>query len=216
MTLGSMTKILAAVSLLILSACSNAVSSGYCPLPADKLVLFGDSVGAGYGVGPRNSFGALAADQLKIRIDNYAVSGHTTGRALDIVQNNVGRVNKRDLVVVEIGGNDFLRGYDQDSTVANLEKILSAIKVKTPNIVLVAVPEKSKSAALGFATDSPIYAQLAQKYDVVLMPDSFSQTLSDSKLKIDLIHPNEKGHQKMAQDLIQTITQACKSRPVAR
>lgn len=209
-------KILVLATTTVLGACSNGVSSGYCPLPADKLVLFGDSVGAGYGVGPRNSFGALAADALKIRIDNYAVSGHTTARALEIIQNNIGRVSKRDLVIVEIGGNDFLRGYEKDSTVSNLEKILSAIQVKTPNIVLVAVPEKSKSAALGFASDSPIYAELAQKYDVILMPNSFSETLSDSKLKIDLIHPNEKGHQKMAQDLVQTINDVCKSRPSKR
>jgi len=74
---------------------------------------------------------------------------------------------------------------------------------------LIAAPEFSLfRAGLGVLSDSPIYGELAEEEDAVLIAAVFSKVLSDDRLKTDAIHPNAKGYREMSYGILQAISQA--------
>ncbi|MBB4860509.1 acyl-CoA thioesterase-1 [Novosphingobium chloroacetimidivorans] len=180
---------------------SQATQGASRPAADGKLVLaFGDSLYAGYGVLPQQSFPArlervLAAQGIAATVTNAGVSGDTTGaarRRLSFVLDGLAR--KPDLAMVNLGGNDMLRGIDPAETRANLTAICEELKRRGIPILLtgmVAAPNMGADYAGKF---NPIYADLAKRYDAALYPFFLGGVVTRPELmQPDRVHPTPAG-----------------------
>ena len=178
------------------AAQTNAAEVG----DARLVVAFGDSLYAGYGVLPQESFPArlekaLAARGVAATVRNAGVSGDTSSAGLRRLAFTLdGLDRKPDLVMVNLGGNDMLRGIDPKETRANLAAICEELKRRGIPILLtgmIAAPNMGRDYADRF---NPIYANLAKRYGAVLYPFFLDGVVTDQQLMLpDRIHPNPKG-----------------------
>jgi acyl-CoA thioesterase I len=167
----------------------------------DKLVVaFGDSLYAGYRLGPTEGFApqlqaALGKAGINARVHNAGVSGDTTAagkQRLTFVLDNLEK--KPDLVVLGLGGNDMLRGIKPAETEANLKSMLEELKKRGIPVVLtgmLAAPNMGPDYAAGF---NPIFKRLSVAYNAPLYPFFLDGVVTDKALMLDdNIHPNAKG-----------------------
>lgn len=170
--------------------------------PAPKVILFfGDSITAGYGLSPEEAFPALVEKKLnktdkKVKVVNAGLSGETSAGGLSridwILRQPV------DIFVLELGGNDGLRGLPLDQTRKNLQGIIDKVKGKYPNckIVLAGMmvpPNMGKEYTDDFMR---VFPELATKNKATLIPFILDGVGGIEKLnQADGIHPNVEGHQ---------------------
>ncbi|MEK6638645.1 MAG: arylesterase [Pseudomonadota bacterium] len=170
-------------------------------LAADKFVVaFGDSLSAGYGLKPAESFpvqleAALRRGGTPARVHNAGVSGDTTaqGRArLGFVLRSLKA--KPNLVILQLGGNDMLRAIDPAQTEANLSAILADLKKRGIPVLLagmLAAPNMGKAYQTRF---DAVYPKLARQYSVKLYPFFLNGVTANRTLLLkDGIHPTGKG-----------------------
>lgn len=190
---------------LFLSACKEAPK--YPALPAGTAVLaFGNSVTYGTGAGPDEDYPALLGQRSGWKIINAGVPGDTAAQAKSRIDELL-QVHKPALVIVELGGNDFLRRRPESEVKEDLRAIIQSIKKTGAAPVLVAVPELA-IVLIGKLSDSEIYAQLAKEEQVLVVEDVFSQVLSDPSLRADRIHPNALGYRTLADGIAKALTRA--------
>jgi len=176
-------------------------------LPQDAVVLaFGDSVTAGVGADAGYDFPSQLAQLTGLRVANGGVSGDTAreagGRLAPLLASH-----QPQLVIIELGGNDFLRQTQAVRVKEYLRAIIREALASGATVALVAVPRLSLlRASVGALTDSPIYAELAEEEGLVLVPNIFSEVLSDSGLRADEIHPNARGYGRLAQGIKTVLT----------
>ena len=171
------------------------------------ILFFGDSITAGYGIDEENAFPALIqakTDSLNLnyRVVNAGLSGETSAgglRRVDwILQQHV------DIFVLELGGNDGLRGIDPENTKENLAGIMDKVKEKYPEALIVltgmeAPPNMGRDYTESFRQ---IYSELNEQYDVIFMPFILEGVAGDPDLNLaDGIHPTEEGHKIVAKNL---------------
>jgi acyl-CoA thioesterase I len=165
--------------------------------PAVKLMVFGDSLSAGYGLQKPNSFTeklskALQGQGLNVNVIAASVSGDTTagGKArLDWAM-----VDKPDAVLLELGANDGLRGIEPAASRANLSDILQRLKSKGTRVLIagmLAPPNLGKEYGAEF---NQIYTGLARHYKFPLYPFFLEGVAAMPHLnQKDGIHPNPQG-----------------------
>lgn len=176
-------------------------------LPPDAVVLaFGDSVTAGVGADAGYDFPSQLAELTGLRIVNGGVSGDTAreagGRLAPLLASH-----QPQLVIIELGGNDFLRQTQASRVKEYLRAMIREALASGGAVALVSVPRLSLLRAnVGALTDSPIYAELAEEEGVVLVPNIFSEVLSDSGLRADEIHPNARGYGRLAEGIKTVLT----------
>ena len=177
-------------------------------LPPDAVVLaFGDSVTAGLGADAGYDYPSQLAAATGLNIVNAGVSGDTAREARDRLAPLLAS-HQPQLVIIELGGNDFLRQTQASRVKEFLRGIIREAQASGATVALVAVPRLSLlRASVGALTDSPIYAELAQEEGVVLVPDIFSEILSDSALRADEIHPNARGYGQLAHGIQAVLTE---------
>lgn len=170
-------------------------------MAADKMILaFGDSLTAGYGLKPAEAFpaqleAALRRDKIAVRVQNAGVSGDTTAQArarLDWVLRSMKQ--RPDLIIVQLGGNDMLRGIDPAQTRANLSAILTELKKRKMPVLLagmLAAPNLGSDYGKRF---NPIYPALAKQYGAGLYPFFLNGVTGNPALQLpDHMHPTGKG-----------------------
>lgn len=173
-----------------------------------RIVFFGDSLTAGYGLEDSNdAFPGLIQQKIdaldvSYKIINAGNSGETTagglGRIDWILQQPV------DIFVLELGGNDGLRGLDAEMAYKNLSDIASKVKTKYPDAKLViagmeAPPNLGKEYTRQFRS---IFPKLANKYDAKLIPFLLDKVAGVEALnQADRIHPTKEGHQILADNV---------------
>jgi acyl-CoA thioesterase I len=175
------------------------------------LVFFGDSLAAGYGVEPDESFPGLIARKVEAaglpwRVVNAGLSGETTSggvRRLDwILRQRV------DLFVLELGGNDGLRGIPPETTRANLQAMIDRVRELNPGCTVVLAgmqmpPNMGEEYRTAFAS---IYPELAEKNGLPFIPFLLEGVGGDPALNLpDGIHPNPRGHQIVAETVWRTL-----------
>jgi acyl-CoA thioesterase-1 len=190
--------------LLGLSACSNEPQ--HQALPAGTVVLaFGDSVTHGTGAKPGQDYPSLLAQQTGWDVINAGIPGDTARAAKDRLAPLLQK-HQPQLVIVELGGNDFLRRQQTSRVKQDLLSIVNTSLEYGAITVLVAVPRLSLlRAGVGALKDDGIYAALADETSVVLVEDIFSEVLSDGALRADAVHPNAQGYQVFTRNLIQAL-----------
>ncbi len=185
----------------------------------DQLVVaFGDSLYAGYRLGPDEGLApqlqaALKARGINARVHNAGVSGDTTAAGLQrlaFVLDNLER--KPDLVVLGLGGNDMLRGIQPDATRANLKAMLEALEKRGIAVVLtgmLAPPNLGPDYGRAF---NGLYPELAKANDAPLMPFLLNGVVTDKALMLDDgIHPNAKGVAKIVETLAPLVERELKA-----
>ncbi len=161
------------------------------------LLVLGDSLGAGYGLPAAQGFAARLEAALRrrghdIKVMNGSISGDTTagGRA----RLGWALSSKPDYAIVELGGNDGLRGLDPAETRANLRAILARLREKKVPVLLAGMMAPRNLGPEYEQAFNSAYPELARQYGAVLYPFFLDGVALDPKLnQPDLIHPNAKG-----------------------
>lgn len=176
-----------------------------------KLVILGDSLTEGYGVAREKAFPALLENLIKEdrqlgpwQVVNAGVSGSTSASIKSRLAWQLR--GQPDVLVLALGANDGLRGLDPKSTRKNIEEgILSAEKAGVTVILagLQMPPNYGGPYRKEFAA---IFADLAEKYKVPLIPFLLEGVAGDSKLNLpDGIHPNEKGYEIISRNVFKNV-----------
>ena len=189
---------------LLLFACGK--SKKLPAISAGKTVLaFGDSVTFGTGAAPGEDWPTLLAQKTGWPIVNAGIPGDTA----EAGKRRFGALLEQHqpaLVIIEIGGNDFLRRRDPKAVKEDLRGMIRAARQQGAQVVLVAVPELSLLGALTRApSDSPIYEELGDEENIPVIEKVFSEILSQPELCADQIHPNVRGYQQMAEGIYQSL-----------
>lgn len=184
-----------------------------------KLVLaFGDSLYAGYGLGPNESFPAVLERELKAlgvpaKVVNAGVSGDTTagGRArLTFTLDGLER--RPDLAIVGLGANDALRGFDPAETKRNLDAILSELGRREIPVLLTGMMAPRNLDNSYLRSFDAIFPELAQKHGAGLDPFFLEGVITEPNLLLDdRMHPNALGIEKIAGRLAPMV--ACQLEP---
>ena len=185
------------VFLAILIFSNFPVRSFEPTLHVKKLMIFGDSLTAGYGLEKKDSFSeklsaALKNKGINVIINVSSVSGDTTAGGKARI--DWALADKPDVVLLELGANDGLRGLDPKFSRQNLEFILKKLarhRVRTLLAGMVAPPNLGEEYTKEF---NNMYYSLARKYNVLFYPFFLEGVATNPQLnQTDGIHPNSKG-----------------------
>lgn len=174
-----------------------------------RIVGFGDSLMAGYNLGPNEGFpqkleAALKARGHDVAVANAGVSGDTTSGGLSRLDWSV--PDGTDLVILELGANDMLRGLAPEITEQNLDAMMASLKKRGIGVVLagmLAAPNLGPDYAAAF---NGIYPKLAEKYDAPLIPFFLDGVAANPSLQLeDGLHPNVAGVDRMVEGALPVI-----------
>ena len=198
-----------ATSLLAaIAGCGRKQAARAQLVPAGSTVLaLGDSLTYGTGASPETAYPTVLAELSGWNVVNAGVSGNTSAQALERLPGLLAE-HQPKLVIVSIGGNDFLRQLPEADTRANIIAICTQALGSGAQVLLVAVPKVSMVAALGQMSDHPLYADIAAELNVPLQREGWSKVLGDSKLRSDAVHANAQGYVQFAHSLHSTAVAA--------
>jgi acyl-CoA thioesterase-1 len=174
-----------------------------------RIVGFGDSLMAGYGLGPGEAFpeklqAALRKKGHDVVIANAGVSGNTTGDGLSRLDWSV--PDGTQLVILELGANDMLRGVAPAVTEQNLDKMISRLKQRHIAVLLAGMrsaPHLGPDYAKAF---DDVYPRLAWKHGVALYPFFLDGVAADRNFLLeDGLHPNAAGVDRMVERLLPKV-----------
>ncbi|MBX3165757.1 MAG: arylesterase [Candidatus Eremiobacteraeota bacterium] len=157
--------------------------------------MLGDSLSYGLGAESNHGYICVLQKRLGIEIVNKGVNGDTSKMALDRLQKDVLDL-KPALVLVELGGNDFMQKVPLDETFANLDRIITSVQAQQTPVLLIGVQNglfSNKAAGR--------YRKLADLRHTGLVANALSDILTRADLKSDAIHPNDKGYERMADEV---------------
>jgi acyl-CoA thioesterase I len=177
------------------------------PSPQKTVVFLGDSLTAGLGVQPTEAFPALVGEKIRAaglpyQVENAGLSGDTSAGGLRRIDWLLQR--RIDLLVLELGANDGLRGLDLKSMKANLQAIIDKTKAKNPQVKIVLAgmqvpPNLGAEYTAGFER---VFNELARENNATLIPFLLEGVGGHRELnQQDLIHPSPAGHRIIA-DLV--------------
>jgi acyl-CoA thioesterase-1 len=184
----------AVCSAALLGATAVPLANAQAPV---KIVVFGDSLTAGYGLPDNEGFvprlqAALAANGIAADVENAGVSGDTAADGLARLDWSV--PEGTDAVILELGANDMLRGLQPAVTRDALDAILRRLAARHIAVLLCGM-RAAPNLGLEYATAfERIYPELAAKYDVPIYPFFLDGVAADLKLvQHDGLHPNASG-----------------------
>jgi acyl-CoA thioesterase I len=189
-------------------------SCGIANAQTTEIVGFGDSLMAGYELPVGDGFPAvlelaLKAQGLDVHVANAGVSGDTTTDGLARLDWSV--PDGTNLVILELGGNDALRGIAPDITAQNLDAMITSLNSRHIKIVLAGMlspPNMGKDYEAQF---NAIYPDLAKKYALPLIPFFTEGVTGHPELQIeDKLHPNRQGVDIMVKNALPHILEALK------
>ena len=197
------------VTILLCLSAAYAQSTPAQSTPV-KLAILGDSLAAGYGVKPGQSVparleAALKAQGRNVTVINHGVSGDTTAGGLDRVDWML--ADKPDIVMVELGANDALRGLDPAAAERNLDAIIAKLKTAGVTVWLAGMLAPRNFGPEYAQQFDGLYKRLAEKYNVPLYPFFLDGVAQDVALnQADGLHPNPKGVDIIVERLLPFVT----------
>lgn len=200
-----MTKLLALFACL-LAAVSSAADAADRPL---RIIAFGDSLTAGYGLPASASFPAQLQKALettgrKIVIENAGVSGDTTQAGLDRLDWSIG--DGIDGVIVELGANDALRGLDPAQTRSALDQIIVRLKARKIPVMLAGMRAPPNMGADFQQRFDSIFPDLAREHGLILYPFFLDGVAGRRELnQNDGIHPTADGIKLIVERILPSV-----------
>jgi acyl-CoA thioesterase-1 len=168
------------------------------------IVVVGDSIAAGHGIDPAEAFPALLQERIdkkkrSYEVVNAGVSGDTTASGVRRMPWLLRR--RMDVLLVELGGNDGLRGMTPKETKANLEKIVGLAREKNPDVqIIVAGMQMPQNMGEEYTREfRAVFAAVAKEKQAKLIPFLLEGVGGKPDLNLpDRIHPNPQGHKVIA------------------
>jgi acyl-CoA thioesterase-1 len=204
---------------LALNAMARDARGSENPKPI-KIVALGDSLTAGYRLKPSDAFpaqlqAALAASGQVVEVVNAGVSGDTASAALQRL--DWALQPGTDAVVVELGGNDALRGVDPARTRAAVDEIVGRLRAKGLPVLLAGMKAPRNLGTEYAEQFDAIYPDIAKKHDALLYPFFLDGVLLDPKLMLeDGLHPNAAGVAAIVRNILPSVVQLIGRVPRAR
>lgn len=170
------------------------------PPKGATIVALGDSLTDGVGASSheKNYIGLLNS-RLNIRIINKGIAGNTTEDALRRLENDVFTL-KPDIVIVQLGGNDYLKKIPEQETFSNLMQIIQQIQSHGAVVILLGV-----RGGLLHDKFSEDFENLAKNTGCILVPNILDGIIGNNKLMSDQVHPNDEGYLKIADKVAMAI-----------
>lgn len=176
-----------------------------------RILFFGDSITAGYGIEEKQAYPALIQQRIdslnwSYKVVNGGLSGETSAGGLRRIDWMLRQ--PVDVFVLELGGNDGLRGIDLDVTKSNLQKIIDKVESAYPKapIVLAGMQVPPNLGPDYTEKFKEMYPDLAKENGVKLIPFLLKGVGGDEELnQSDGIHPTAKGHEVLAQNTWQVL-----------
>lgn len=192
-------------------AASSTVVNSQKGIRTPVVLFFGTSLTAGLGLDPEQAFPSLiekkARDEgVPIKAINAGLSGETSAgavRRIDWVLRS-----PADLVVIEVGANDALRGLSTDAARSNLERVIASVKEKQPRarLALIQMEAPPNFGATYTRSFHSIYADVARKEGIPLLPFLLNGVAGISRLnQPDGVHPNLSGERIVADSLWKSL-----------
>jgi acyl-CoA thioesterase-1 len=196
---------------LALAATAAAWPAGSAAAQAEpvRLVALGDSLTAGYGLPPDRGFVPRLEDALRER--GYGVTVIDAGVSGDTTAGGLARLDwvlaeDPDMILVELGANDGLRGIDPDTARANLSAILERLTAEGVPTLLAGMYAPPNFGPAYTEAFNAIYPELAEAYDVRLYPFFLEGVATDPSLNLpDGIHPNAEGVQVIVRSILPSV-----------
>lgn len=192
---------------------SSVATAESSPSYEGTIVAVGDSLTAGLGVPEDQAYPAqlarkLTADGYRFNVINAGVSGETSSGTLSRIQWVLSAL-KPDIVILETGANDGLRGLDPDLLKNNLDELIARLKTDKIQVILAGMlmlPNLGPEYTQAFAT---IYPRLAEKHQVVFMPFFLEGVAGQSRLnQPDKLHPTAQGYSRIVDNLYPHVLKA--------
>ena len=168
-----------------------------------KLLILGDSISAGYGIAASANWVTLLQNEfdkenINITLINSSVSGDTSIGGLSRIKTALRNFNP-EFVLIELGGNDALRGYPPKNIENNLSEIIKEVKKNGSKPFLMQIripPNYGKQYTIAFES---VFQDLAMKENIPLIPFMLDEiALDEDLMQVDGIHPNTKAQPKIA------------------
>lgn len=164
-----------------------------------NIICFGNSITAGAGVGEGQDYPSLLSKMTGLPVVNAGGSGDTAYDGLNRIRQDV--LDKDPLlVIVEFGGNDFLRRLPLKETVDNVRKITEMIQTRGAMVAITDV-----SSGLIMENYRKQYEKLSRQTGAIFIPNALGGILTNPSLKSDYIHPNAKGYKIIVQRIYRAI-----------
>lgn len=174
------------------------------------ILVLGDSLSAGLGLDLEDSWVSLLQTRLDqegygYKVVNASISGDTTGNGLRRLPRAL-QLHQPEIVIIELGGNDGLRGISIDIMKSNLDKMIVKSQENDANIILAGMlipPNYGEDYTSAFAA---AYPTLAEKYNVPLIPFFMEGVaLEDDMMQADGIHPNKRAQPILLENVWSTL-----------
>lgn len=199
-------RLLLASAALLLGGCGRKATAPEPALPPGSTVLaLGDSITAGTGAEAPAAYPSQLATLTGWQVVNGGVPGDTAAQALERLPALLAE-HKPALVIVSIGGNDFLRRLPADATEAAIRRSVALAREAGARVLLIGVPQPSLLAAAGAGlSDHPMYERIAGELKLPLHAGGWARVLGDAALRSDQIHANAAGYRAFAEDLAASL-----------
>ena len=195
----------------------NAPEAATVPVmgPQRTILAFGDSLFAGYNVAKDDSYparlqAALRARGINAQVVNAGISGDTSAAGLQRLKFTLeAQAEAPDLFILELGGNDLLRGISPDQTRTNLAAILSELKARQIPALIMGMRAPPNYGPEYQAQFDALYADLAKEYGAALIPFWLEAIYQEPALfQADRIHPTEEGIEQLVGATVEQVAGA--------
>lgn len=181
--------------------------------PERKIIAFGDSLFAGYGLDPRDAYpekleAALRAKGINADVINAGVSGDTTAAGLNRIEFTLAaqKDGAPALFILELGGNDLLRGISPAESKANLAKMLTVLRDQKVPVLLMGMRSPPNYGPEYQAEFDAMYRDLAKEYGAALIPFWLEDIYREPALfQSDKIHPTAEGIERLVVSTIGAV-----------
>jgi acyl-CoA thioesterase-1 len=179
-------------------------------------MVYGDSLSAGYGLPQKTGWASLLKKKLQMQspvyqVINASISGETTLGGLSRIEQTLKRYHP-NIVIVELGANDGLRGTPIKTIHDNLEAIVEACKKNKANILLVGMRIPPNYGAIYTQKFSDIYPQIAKRHELKLVPfllEGFGDKFE--YFQADRMHPNKNAQGKILKNVWEVLHKMIRS-----
>ena len=173
-------------------------------------MVFGDSISSGYGLPPGSGWVSLLSKRLQERapshpVINASISGDTTSSGLARIEQSL-QTHRPEIVIIELGGNDGLRGSSIESIIRNLETLIESCHRRHAKVLLVGMHLPPNYGATYTQKFQEIFPQLAKKYQIKVVP-FLLKGFGDQRefFLADGIHPNVQAQEKILENVWPTL-----------
>ncbi len=196
---------------------SNPSVSAPVPVegPERRLIAFGDSLFAGYNVAPEDSYPAKLQDALRESginafVVNAGISGDTSAAGRQRLAFTLdAQEEKPDLFILELGGNDLLRGLSPDETRANFVAMLDELKAREIPVLIMGMRAPPNYGPEYQQAFDGLYGDLAREYGAAYIPFWLEEIYQEPELfQSDRIHPTEEGIERLVAATVERVSAA--------